>query len=237
MKRRYAGALACLAVIATAIGLYMSQEKITDADLRVMLNAWDNKEISDNQKNKTINALMDFISREPGISSDRLKELSSSINVFEIEGIKIVEYLENPEIYGSSSKASYHFILYNGVVEKFDHNGSMQIDDVVERTNDVCYVYATDYRVSNITGIQMFSIAITKDNKVELTSLISQQQMESAFVYDDKTEILYRHDDHIYFEEIRNNGSEVLINTGDSDFILVLDDEGKYTIHQISAVH
>lgn len=111
----------------------------------------------------------------------------------------------------------------------FDDHGSMQVNDVLKRQDNLYYVYATDYRVSNLSGIRIFSIRIDK-GKIHFNSLLSREKLSNQFEYDDNTEVLYVHDGHVYFEEIKNNGAEVLIKAGESSVMLKLVNEEQYII-------
>jgi hypothetical protein len=50
--------------------------------------------------------------------------------------------------------------MYDGIVEMIDSNGSIQINEIIKLNDDLYYIYVTDYKFSNITGINIFSITI-----------------------------------------------------------------------------
>lgn len=223
----------CLIGIGMYVYINSSSKQGQVNDIQLLFNRWDNGEVEDSEKMKIIEVLMDYVSKNPQASNEDLQAISNNILVFVIEDFKMIQYIENPEFYGSSGRESYHFIVFKGESKMIDSKGSMRIDEIIKREDNLYFVFATDYRVSNITGVQLFNIEID-DDTLNLNHIINKEGLVEKFVYDDVSNILYYDNGHIYFKEITDNGNEVLITAGDTDFLMRLDEDELYYILPIT---
>jgi hypothetical protein len=207
-----------------------SDQKRGQEDLQALFNRWDRGEVEDSEKTKIMNTLADRLRENPQFSIKEIEEISKFFSFFEADSLKVIQYIENPEFYGSSGRESFHIVVYNDLVEIIDSRGSMRIEDIKRRDEHLYYVYATDYRITNITGIHVFKIEIEDGQTLDWSSLINKERLTDNFQYDEASEVLYYHDGHIYYKEIRDNGNEVLITAADTDYLLQLGDDGLYYI-------
>lgn len=230
MKTAFAVVL-FICIISIGIFFYFNsnQEQDQDTDIQTLFSKWDNGEVEDSDKTKIMNVLADSVSKNPQLSIREIEALSNYISVFEVDNLRVIQYIENPEFYGASSRESYHLVVYNDQTQMIDSKGSMRIEEIKKRDEHLYYVFATDYRVSNITGIQIFNIEID-GHTINRHSLINKERLAEKFVYDDASGILYYENGHIYFKEIRDNGNDVLINVGDTDFLMQLGEDGLYRV-------
>lgn len=189
-----------------------------------MFDRWDKGVLEETEGIAVMDRFVNFLIENPEISSKDIQKFSSQIKVYEKDNFRIIEYIENPEFYGSSARGSYHIVMYDGIVEMIDSNGSIRINETIKINNDLYYIYVTDYKFSNITGINIFSIKIN-EKSIEYKSIISKDEMMYGFKFNDS---LYYDDEHIYFEDIGSNGSEVLIKVKDIIYTLVLEEDGLY---------
>lgn len=152
-------------------------------------------------------------------------DLCPGLKIYERDKLKIIEYLENLEYYGSSARGSYHIAIYRDLGEVVDNNGSILINEVLKIDDSTYNVYATDYKFSNITGINIFKINIS-DGKINYHSIISGDIDISEFKLIDS---LYYSNEHIYYNDIENN--EVIIQVGDKKYKLVFKDDNLYHLN------
>jgi len=225
-----------ICLVGTGVFFYINShsKQGQDTDIQALFTSWDKGEVEDSEKTKIIEALMDYVSKNPQASIEAdLQALSNHISVFEAGNFSMIQYIENPEFYGSSGRESYHFVVYNGQLIMIDSKGSMRIDEIIKRDDNLYIVYATDYRMSNITGVQIFNIEID-DRTINQRHIINKDDLGEKFVYDDVSNILYYDNGHIYFKEIRDNGNEILITAGDTDFFMRLDQDELYRVSPIN---
>jgi len=222
-----------LSVCIIAIGVYLyfnsNSVKGQDADIQTLFNKWDKGEVKDSEKTNIINALADSISENPQMTIGEIEALSNYISVFEADNLRIIQYIENPEFYGASARESYHLAVYSNQTNRIGSKGSMRIEEIIKRDERLYYVYATDYRASNITGIQVFSLEIDSST-MNWRSLLGKEGLSDKFVYDDGSEILYYENGHIYFKEIGDNGNDIVITAEDTDFSMKLGNDGLYHV-------
>ncbi|MEF2246112.1 hypothetical protein V1L65_14245 [Paenibacillus sp. IITD108] len=222
-----------LFICISAIGVYFyfnsNQEKEQAINIQTLFSKWDKGEVKDSEKADIMNALAESVSKNPQITIKEIEALSNYISVFEADNLRVIQYIENPEFYGSSGRESYHVVVHNNQTKMLGSKGSMRIEEIIKRDEHLYYVYATDYRVSNITGIQIFSIELD-GRTLNRHSLFNKEVLAEKFVYDDKSEILYYENGHVYFKEIRDKGNNILIFAGDTDFIMQLSEDGFYLV-------
>lgn len=212
-----------LALLALTI-FVINKNHEKDIDINDVFSRWDNGVIEDTDKIAVMESFVNFLNKNPKISGKDIGEFSPMIKIYEMDNFRIIEYIENPQFYGSSAKGSYHIVMYNGIAEMIDSNGSMLINEVLKLNDDLYYIYVTDYKFSNITGINIFSLTIN-EKSIGYKSIIAKDEITNGFRFIDS---LYYDNEHIYFNNIRNNGSEVLIKVNDSIYILVLKEDGLY---------
>jgi len=200
-----------------------------DTNIQTLFNRWDNGEVEDLEKLKIIEGLMDFVNENPHVSNEDIQALSINISIFEIEDFRLIEYIENSVFYGSSGRESYHFVVYDNQSKMISSKGSILIDEIIKRDENFYFVFATDYRMSNITGIQIFNIEID-DRTIIRNHIINKDTLPEKFVYDDVSNILYYDNGHIYLKEIRDKGNEVLVTVGNTDFLMRLGENDLYNV-------
>lgn len=205
------------------------QQAVEIANLKIKFMSWDKGEITESEAREIMESLVDFLISVPELPTEVIQNLSPHITVYEMDRLRIVQYIENPNFYGSSGKGSYHIVMYEGKVEWIGHHGSMRIDDMVQFNDHLYYIYATDYRFSNITGIQILSIS-TDGVDIGLKPVIKKDEWVKGFVYNEVEEILYFDHGHIYFKEIRNDGKEVVISANETNFLFILEEDGRYQL-------
>lgn len=208
---------------------FNSDQKRGQEDIQALFSRWDRGEVEDSEKTNIMNTLADHLRGNPKFSIKEIEAISNFISVFEVDSLRVIQYIEKPEFYGSSGKESFHLVVYNDLPQIIDSQGSMQIEEIKMRDEHLYYVYATDYRVSNITGIRIFKMEID-EHTIHRNSLVDKERLTDNFRYDEASEILYYNDEHIYYKEIRDNGSEVLITVGDTDYLLQLGEDELYQV-------
>lgn len=228
MNKMYITLLCCFVLI-TAM-LWLNGKQDSEAEVQKLLSKWDNGEITSEQKAKAIAELQRYWAKNPELTSEQVQQLSRFITVYEEDGFQLMEYIENPEIYGASARESYHIVLHQGVVQILDQKGSLRVDEMLKRDDNLYYIYATDYKMGALTGLRMFSIGIDEDQQLKLTSLIDKEPLDPEVVYDERSEILYAREGHIYVEDIKDRGAEVTLQAGASRLVLELGKEGRYTL-------
>ena len=203
----------------------INRTKQTDIDyLESEFHRWDNEALKDTEIISIMESFMNFLNENPEISVNDIRKLSPLIKVYESDNFRIIEYVENPQFYGSSTKNSYHIVIYDRIVEMLDIDGSTRIEELIKLNDNLYYIYVTDYKFSNITGINIFSIAID-ENSIEYTPIISKDEILNGFKFIGS---LYYNDGHIHFKDIKNNGSEVFIKINNKIYMLVLKEDGLY---------
>lgn len=212
---------------------FNSDQKRGQKDIQTLFSRWDRGEVEDSEKTSIMNTLADSLRENPQFAIEEIEAISNFISVFEADSLRVIQYIENPEFYGSSSKESFHLVVYNDLIEIIDSRGSMRIEEIKKRDEHLYYVYATDYRMSNMTGIRIFKIEIDDEHTINRDSLVNKERLTDNFRYDEASEVLYYNDGHIYYKEIRDNGSEVLITVGDTDYLLQLGEDELYYVSPI----
>lgn len=227
MKKIYIIVLIFASLAVTILMTNKNQEK--DNDFKTMFDRWDKGAVEDTESTDIMESFVDYLIENPEISSEDIQDFSPLIKVYEKDNFRIIEYIENPEFYGSSARGSYHIVMYDERAEMIDSNGSTIINEIVKSDEHLYHIYTTDYRVSNITRISIFSILIN-EHSIEHKPIIAKDEMIYGFTYNDAYDVLYYNDGHIYFKEIRNNGNEVVIEVGEANFLLILEEDGLYHI-------
>jgi len=215
--------------VVTILLINKNQEK--NIDFKDMFDKWDKGTLKDTEGTTIMNAFVNFLIKNPQIRSEDIQSFSPQIKIYEKSNFRIIEYIENPKFYGSSAKGSYHIVMYDRIAEMIDSNGSIQINEIIKLNDELYYIYVTDYKFSNITGINIFSITINK-NSIEYKPIIAKDEIINGFKFNDS---LYYDDEHIYFENIRNDGSEVLIRVKDTIHMLILKEDGLYHLIEHSS--
>ncbi len=208
--------------------LIMLKSKEKEIDLKVAFDKWDTGVVKDTEGTEIMNGFVNYLIKNPEVSIEDIKNFSSQIKIYEINNFRVIEYIENPEFYGISGRGSYHIVIYNGIVELIDNNGSMLVDEIINVNDSIYYIYVTDYKFSNVTGINIFSITIY-DNNIKCKKIIAKDELIHGFKYIGS---LYYDNSHIYFEDIRNKGKEVFIKVNGSLYILELKEDGLYYLEK-----
>ncbi|WP_128660397.1 hypothetical protein [Paenibacillus sp. 598K] len=198
-------------------------------NLQSLLARWDQGEVEEAEKNEIMARLMEYTRNTSKAPKESLPSLSNQLSVMEAGELSIVEYIENPAFYGSSGRESYHFAAYNDRILWFDNKGSMRVDHLLKRADDLYYMLATDYRMSMITGIQLFELRLNQD-ELQVHPLLTKVGDEGKFTYDSQNHILYYDNGHLYWKEIAANGEEIAVTNGDEDFVLKVAEDGLYRL-------
>lgn len=201
-------------------------------NLQSKLARWDQGEVEEAEKTEIMANLIEYTRTASKASKDSLPSMSNHLSVTEAGELSIVEYIENPAFYGSSGRESYHFVAYDGRVLWFDNKGSMRVDHLLKRADDLYYMLATDYRMSVITGIQLFEVRIYPD-EFQIHPLLTKVGEQEKFTYDSQNHILYYDNGHLYWKEVVANGDEIIVSTGDEDLVLKIAGDGLY--HLVSS--
>ncbi|WP_312812114.1 hypothetical protein [Sedimentibacter sp.] len=219
MKRVYI-AMAMLLILILVLFLKIK----IDNGLYAMFDKWETGAVDTTEGIDIMNSFTEYLAESREVSTEDIMKLSQRFKVYDIDGFRIIEYVENPEFYGNSGKGSYHIAMYNDIIEIIDSNGSIQIDEVIKLNDNLYSMYVTDYKFSNITGINIFSIAINEKG-IEYKPIISNAEIPDGFQF---IEPLYYDSGHIYFESIENDGSNVLISVNNTSYMLQLREDGLY---------
>lgn len=223
MKKSYS-IIVCMILVVLIFTLSKNQK--TGNDFKSVFEKWDSGTVEPLEKIEIMNSFLDYLIRHPKISNEYILSLSSLFRVYESDNLRIIEYIENPEFYGASARGSYHIVIYNDRVEIFDMNGSMRINKI-SALDGLYYVYATDYKISNVTGIDIFR-AIIDEHNIEFKSIIAIDELSIGFVYSDA---LYYNNDHIFYKNI--NTGEVEIQANNEIFVLILEKDGLYHLTKV----
>jgi|HigsolmetaAR201D_1030396.scaffolds.fasta_scaffold31516_1 hypothetical protein len=229
MLKKISKTLAIMSLILMAACTH--QTSVNHGVLKSLFQRWDEGKIGESEKNNNINILHDFLTKNPNISTDELNALSPFITIYEIDRFRMVEYIENPEYYGLSGRESFHLTLADGKSNIIDSRGSMRIEDIRKTGEHVYTLFATDYKVSTVSGIKIFNLELD-DDEVRKTSLIKKEHLPETFYYDEASEVLYYKNGHIFFKDISDHGDTVVIDTGDSEYrmTLVQDEYGQLSM-------
>ncbi|NYB73462.1 hypothetical protein HZF24_04845 [Sedimentibacter hydroxybenzoicus DSM 7310] len=195
-----------------------------DNSLNAIFDKWEAGDINTTESIDIMNSFTEYLAENREISTEDIMNLSKRFKIYDIDGFRIIEYVENPEFYGNSGKGSYHIVMYNDIIEIIDSNGSIRIDEVIKLNDNLYSMYVTDYKFSNITGINIFGIAINEKG-IEYKPIISNAEIPDGFQF---IESLYYDSGHIYFESIENDGSNVLISVNNTSYMLQLREDGLY---------
>lgn len=228
MKKIYIIVLIPILLVGVFLIVNSNQEK--DSDFKAIFEKWDKGAIEATESADIMESLVNYLIENPTISSEDIEDFSPLIKVYEKDGFRIIEYIENPEFYGSSARGSYHIAMCDGGVELIDSNRSTRINNIVKLSDVQYYIYVTDYRFSNITGINIYSIVID-EHSIRQKQAIAKTKMP-GFVYNDVNNVLYYDDEHIYYKEISKNGNEVMLEVGKVNFLLILEEDSLYHIHK-----
>ncbi|WP_313345432.1 hypothetical protein [Sedimentibacter sp.] len=204
--------------------LFLLLKMKMDNSLRAMFDKWETGDVDTTESIEIMNSFIEYLAENPEISVEDIMNLSQRFKVYDIDGFRIIEYVENPEFYGNSGKGSYHIVMYNDIIEIIDSNGSIQIDDVIKLNDNLYSMYVTDYKFSNITGINIFSIAINEKG-IGYKPIISSAEIPDGFQF---IESLYYDSGHIYFESTEYDGSNVFISVNNTSYMLQLREDGLY---------
>lgn len=219
MFKKFSVILVILSILLTMACSNQTQSNYYE--LKSLFQKWDEGKIGEYEKINIIHDLYDFLSKNPKFSSEEIKALSPFISVFQIDSLRIIEYIENPEYYGSSGRESFHLTLVNGKTNMLNNRGSMRIVEIRKTGEHLYTLFATDYKVSNVTGIKILKLEVDDDD-VRKSSLIKQEHLLENFYYDVTSEVLYYNNGHIFFKEISDNGDTVVISIENSEYIMSL---------------
>jgi hypothetical protein len=212
----------CIILALVIFAVYNNQDE--RKDLLSKFERWDMGQLEDAEGIKIMDSFKDYLIRHPEISTKDILNFSSFMKVYEKDNLRMIEYIENPLIYGSSARGSYHIVIYNDKVKMIDSNGSTIINEIVKVNEKLYHIYATDYRTTNITGINIYDISIN-ENGIEYKPVISMDDLLFGFKYDDISHALYFDGGHIYYQEIKNNGNEVILRVDDMNYTLFYNEE------------
>gem|GEM_PF-2733059 len=230
MKKRWIVMLFICLIGAGGVYYFSSAASTPPAEnLQSMLARWDQGEVEEAKKNEIMARLMDYTRTASKAPKDSLPSVSNRLSVKEAGELSIVEYIENPEFYGTSGRESNHFAVYDGRILWFDKKGSMRVDHLLEREDDLYYMLATDYRMSMITGIQLFELRLNQD-EIQFHPLLTKVGDQEKFTYDSQNHILYYDNGHLYWKEIVANGEEIVVATGEEELVLKTAGDGLYRL-------
>ena len=224
MKRVYI-AMAMLVILILALLLKMK----IDNSLNSMFDKWDNGDVDTTEGVEIMNSFAEYLQENPEITTEDIIKLSQRFKVYDADGLRVIEYVENPEFYGNSGKYSYHIAMHGDKVELIDSEGSIRIEELNKIKDNLYGMYVTDYKFSNITGIDIFGITIN-ENSINLEPIISREEIPDGFQF---IKSLYYDNGHIYFEEIKSDGSSASINANGSSYVLQLNEDGLYHFNEI----
>lgn len=189
-----------------------------------MFKKWENGEVSSEEGTDLMKSFVRHLIINPGMSTEEILNLSKQFKVYEWDNLRIIEYLENLEHYGNSAKMSFHIAINDGLVKVIESNGSKQINGYIRLNDNLYHIFMTDYKFSNMTGIDAYSILLT-GKTIEFKSVMSKENLPNGFLSIDS---IYYNNDHVYYKGIRDD--EVLINTNDTIYTLQFKEDGLYHI-------
>lgn len=203
----------------------LQASKDNEPDLNKSFSEWDSGRVDVSKGFEIMKSLEDYIANNPDYKDEDILELSPFLKIYKKEKIKIIEYIENPVYYGSSGKGSYHIVLYENGNKIIESNGSIIINDIISIDDNTYYIYVTDYKFSNITGINIYEIVIN-NNIVEFESILSTDIAIDGFVI--IADSLYYDNAHINYHNI--NCDEVFIQINDKYYELKMNNDGNYKL-------
>lgn len=173
MKKTFVLVFILASLIISILLINKNQEK--EYDYKSIFMRWEKGEIEGSEGIKIMNSFKEYLIINPELSNEDILKLSYLFKVYEKDKFRIIEYTENPEYYGSSAKGSYHIVTYDGRAEIMDIDGSIWINEIIKLNENLYYIYLTDYKFSNITGINIFSITIN-EKSIEYKPIIAKEK-------------------------------------------------------------
>ncbi len=193
-----------------------------------MFKKWETGDVSSQEGTDLMKSFARHLIINPGMPTEEILNLSKQFKVYEWDNFRIIEYIENPEHYGNSAKMSYHIAINDGLVKVIDSNGSKQINGYIKLNDNLYHIFMTDYKFSNITGIDAYSVLLT-EKTIKFKSIMSKENLPDGFQSIDS---IYYNNDHVYYKGIRDD--EILIIINDTIYTLQFKEDGLYHILQAS---
>ena len=174
-------------------------------DLRLDFDRLWSEKMSDNEDLafETVKRLETYLQRRPWIRTDDISNISEHLFVHTTGGLKIIEFTENPEIYGDSKKRSFHIFMFGSKVKLLLAGDSISIYRLVKSSDNVFIVFANDYHVEGQTGLRLFKI-VTYGSDIYLLYNIIDKKAPTDFEF--IGESLYYKDSHVYVDKTSADG-------------------------------
>lgn len=211
-------ALATIICIFCFFKLY--QENRIWHEIRKEFHEYDNGNLSSENGYLLITKLTDFLDKNPKTKSKKILDLSSYFSIYEIKKYRILEYIENPQYYGSSAKSIYHIIVTDNAATTILPKDTYKIERVIEYKNKI-YVFGYDFIVTNHYGIFVVTLNQT-DFKVK-NAIININLQD--YYFNDLT--LYAKNDSIKFTSIEGAAFK-LSQVNDSKKIITFNNVNGY---------
>lgn len=174
-------------------------------------NYWDNNQIGTDYKVLIITKLEEVMARQNILDTEMLACLSPFLKVKEWNEFSLVEYSENPELYGTSGSETYHILWKSSYAKLIDVDGSsIQVEDIIQIHENELILIANDYKFSNAKGIHLIRLIIT--NSGMETSNITPDNIPEGYIYDGS---FYSNTGNISYTV---EGKTIIFNNGKSEY-------------------
>lgn len=218
--------IGCMVVSLIVAGIMVFGVNQQVADLEIAFKQWNQGTVTTTEAVEIMEQLLDYLIKHPDIGSEELQSISPQLKLFDEDPIKIIEYIENPEFYGSSARGSYHLLIYGDKGTILDQDGSMEIERILKVEDQKYLIFVTNYQFSNMTGIDIYSLTLDQEH-LNFESLLETHHLLEGFTYQNA---LYYQDAHIYYDSIGEQ--EITIKVGEGLYFLKLNDQNRYQLSQ-----
>ena len=203
-----------LVVITAGIGTFIAVNSTSAEELKLDFEKlWSEKPSDEDLTLKTIKKLEGFLKWHPLMRGVDISNISEHLFVQSTGGLKVIEYIENPEIYGDSQKKSYHIFMFGSKVKLLLAGDSISVYRIVKSSDNVFIICGFDYHVEGQTGLRLFKI-VADDFDIHLLYNLIDKKVPSDFEF--IGESLYYKDSQVYVNKTSADGRLVGIVAEDN---------------------
>jgi len=220
LKRYFIAIIITFVVIVAGIGTIIAYNSTSAEDLKLDFDRlWSEKTSDEDLTLKTIKRLESFLKWRPRMKAEDISNISEHLIVFITSGLKVIEYVENPEIYGDSNKKSYHIFISGSKVKLLLAGDSISMYRMVNSSDNEFIICAYDYHIEGRTGLRLFKI-VTDDFDIHLLYNLIDKKAPADFEF--IGESLYYKDSQVYVDKTSADGRLIGIvavdNSGNERF-------------------
>ncbi len=177
-------------------------------ELTDQFNYWNDHEIGEDYKEVIITKLEAELAKQAKLDTEMLSYLS--LKVTEWNDFSMIEYRENPEIYGVSARGSYLIVWKPEYAKLIEVHGSLQVEEVVQIKEKEYIIIANDYKFSNQKGIRLIRLT-DKENEIEI-SKVAPDNLPKGYTFDGS---VYSNTGDISYTI---EGSTIILNQGKNEY-------------------